>query len=67
MGVNTEKRTENDPRSALSPSELADRWGCCRATIFNMLRDGELKGFKVRNSRLIRMSEIERIEAGKDS
>jgi len=49
---------------ALSPNELAARWGKCRQTIYNMIDAGELHSFKVRNSRLIPLSEIERIEKG---
>ena len=54
----------NDARSAVSPAHLAQRWGKCRQTIYNMIDDGELHSFKVRNSRLIPISEIERIEKG---
>jgi excisionase family DNA binding protein len=50
--------------AALSPNELAARWGKCRQTVYNMIDAGELHSFKVRNSRLILLSEIERIEKG---
>ncbi len=53
-----------DARSAVSPAHLAQRWGKCRQTIYNMIEAGELHSFKVRNSRLIPLSEIERIERG---
>ncbi len=53
-----------DPRKVLSPADLAARWGKCRQTIYNMIDAGELHSFKVRNSRLIPLSEIERIEKG---
>ena len=53
-----------DDRRAFSPARLAKRWGCCRQTIYNMIKDGELCSFKVRNSRLIPLYEIERIERG---
>jgi len=53
-----------EARSAVSPAHLAQRWGKCRQTIYNMIDAGELHSFKVRNSRLIPMSEIERIERG---
>lgn len=62
--MNTTKPAHTEPRSALSPQELADRWGKTRATIHNMIRDGELHSFKARNSRLIPVAEIERIERG---
>jgi len=48
----------------LTPAELAARWGKCRQTIYNMIHDGELRSFKVRNSRLIPLAEVERIERG---
>lgn len=53
-----------DARSAVSPAHLARRWGKCRQTIYNMIDAGELHSFKVRSSRLIPLSEIERIERG---
>jgi excisionase family DNA binding protein len=53
-----------DVLSAVSPAHLAKRWGKCRQTIYNMIDAGELHSFKVRNSRLIPVSEIERIERG---
>ena len=56
-----------DARSAVSPAHLARRWGKCRQTIYNMIDAGELHSFKVRNSRLISLSEIERIEKGEAS
>ena len=56
-----------DARSAVSPAHLAKRWGKCRQTIYNMIDAGELHSFKVRNSRLIPLSEIERIERGSDA
>ena len=49
---------------AYSPAKLAHRWDCCRQTIYNMIHDGQLHSFKVRNSRLIPLSEVERIERG---
>ena len=55
-----------EPRSALSPQQLAARWGKCRQTIYNMIEADELHSFKVRNSRLIPLSEVERIERGGD-
>lgn len=47
-----------------SPAALAKRWDCCRQTIYNMIDDGQLHSFKVRNRRLIPMGEVERIENG---
>jgi excisionase family DNA binding protein len=50
--------------AVLTPQELATRWGKCRQTIYNMIEDGQLHSFKVRNSRLIPLSEVIRIEQG---
>ena len=62
-----DKQTSVDARKALSPALLAERWGCCRQTIYNMIEAGQLHSFKVRNSRLIPVAEIERIERGGDA
>jgi hypothetical protein len=65
--LNTNQTAANpvkDPQRVLSPAGLAARWGKCRQTIYNMIQDGELRSFKVRNNRLILLSEIERIEHG---
>jgi excisionase family DNA binding protein len=51
-------------RVAISPAHLAQRWGKCRQTIYNLITAGELHSFKVGNSVLIPHSEIERIERG---
>lgn len=51
-------------RTVVTPGELASRWGKCRQTIYNMINNDELHSFKVRNSRLIPISEVERIERG---
>ena len=56
--------TTETAKKALSPQQLARRWGKCRQTIYNMIADGELRTFRVRNSRLILMTEIQRIERG---
>lgn len=56
-----------ETRRAVSPAHLARRWGKCRQTIYNMIDAGELHSFKVRNSRLIPLSEVERIERGEVS
>jgi len=48
----------------LSPSALADRWGCSRQTVYNMIRKGQLRSFNIGTLRLILPDEIERIERG---
>ena len=50
--------------NAISPGALARRWDCCRQTIYNMINDDELRSFKVRNRRLIPLTEVERVERG---
>ena len=64
MPTNQSTTPAIDTRSAVSPATLAKRWGKCRQTIYNMIDAGELHSFKVRNSRLIPISEVERIERG---
>jgi excisionase family DNA binding protein len=52
------------PRSAFSAQELAERWGMTRQFIYNQINLGRLKSFKAGRSRLIPLTEIERIERG---
>jgi excisionase family DNA binding protein len=52
------------PRSAFSAQEVADRWGKTRQFIYNQINLGKLRSFKAGRSRLIPLSEIERIERG---
>ena len=59
-----EKTSPNKAPESLSPAKLAQRWGCCRQTIYNMINDDELHSFTVRGCRRIPFSEIERVEAG---
>ena len=52
---------EKDPTKMLSPQEAADRLSISRWTIYDMIRDGRLKSYKI--SRLVRIleSEISRV------
>jgi len=51
-------------RGALSPLELAIRWGQSRQHIYDLISLGAIRSFKSGRSRLIPMSEIERFESG---
>ena len=51
-------------RGALSPLELANRWGQSRQHIYDLLAAGQIRSFKSGRSRLIPMAEIQRIEGG---
>ena len=51
-------------RGALSPLELANRWGKSRQHIYDLIARNQIQSFKSGRSRLISMSEIERIEGG---
>ena len=51
-------------RGALSPIELATRWGQSRQHIYDLIARGDLKSFKSGRSRLIPILDIERIERG---
>ena len=50
-------------RMALSPMELANRWGDSRQHIYDLLKEGQLKSFRSGRNHRIALSEIERIEA----
>ena len=52
-------------RGALSPIELADRWGKSRQHIYDLIARGQLLSFRSGRSRLVSMAEILRIEAGR--
>lgn len=49
---------------AFSPKELADHWGKSRQHIYNLINAGKLHSFKLGRSRLIPVSEVQRIESG---
>jgi excisionase family DNA binding protein len=51
-------------RSALSPIELAARWGNSRQHIYDLLREGQIKSFRSGRHHRIPISEIERFERG---
>ena len=51
-------------RSALSPIELANRWGNSRQHIYDLLKEGLLKSFRSGRHHRIPMSEIKRFERG---
>ena len=50
--------------AALSPIELACRWGCSRQHIYNLIKRGDIKAFKTGRHDRITFAEIYRIEAG---
>lgn len=49
-------------RVVLDPQELADRWDVHVNTIYNMLKSGQLRGFRARNSHRITIEEVEAVE-----
>ena len=51
-------------RSALSPIELATRWGNSRQHIYDLMKEGQLRSFRSGRHHRIPISEIERIERG---
>lgn len=51
-------------RAALSPIELATRWGNSRQHIYDLMREGKLKSFRSGRHHRIPISEIERFEQG---
>jgi len=64
---NQSKATSLFSCGALSPAELAFRWGKSRQHIHDLIARNELRSFKSGRSRLISMSEIERIEGGEQA
>jgi excisionase family DNA binding protein len=58
------RQTVNAQRGALSPLELANRWGQSRQHIYDLLARGLIMSFKSGRSRLIPISEVHRIESG---
>ena len=60
---------EANPRPApkealLTVPEAAAFLGACRATVYNLLRDGQLPRVKIRNMTRIRQSDLEALAAG---
>ncbi len=51
---------------ALTIKSLADRWDSSTRHVYNLIRDGKLKSFKIGTTRGIRISEteVERWESG---
>lgn len=37
----------DDQRAYYTPRSLANRWGCCIETVYDLLRAGKLRGFKL--------------------
>ena len=59
-----ENKPNKIPRTAYSALELANRWGKTRQFIYDQITAGKIKSFKAGRSRLIPLSEIDRIERG---
>jgi excisionase family DNA binding protein len=51
-------------RRAYTIEEVAQLFGLCRATVHNMIRDGQLRTFKVRSRRLIPVEAVNALQAG---
>jgi excisionase family DNA binding protein len=58
------KQIPQAARTALSPIELAARWGNSRQHIYDLMKEGLLKSFRSGHHHRIPLSEIERIEHG---
>ena len=56
-----------EQRGAISPIELADRWGKSRQHIYDLIARGQLLSFTSGRSRLISMAEILRVESGESA
>jgi len=51
-------------RAAYRPSELAQHWQCSERHIYNLIRRGEVRAFKVGGNLRISAEEVARIEGG---
>jgi len=51
-------------RAAFRPSELAEHWQCSERHIYNLIRRGALRAFKVGGNLRISAEEVSRIEGG---
>lgn len=45
--------------------ELAKRWNVSYLSLFHMVKDGKVKGFRVGNQWRVKAQEVQRIEDGK--
>ena len=50
--------------SVFTVEELADRWKCSRDVLYDMLRQKELRSFRIGNSYRISAAEVHRHESG---
>jgi putative molybdopterin biosynthesis protein len=57
------KARKNKMKEVFSISELAERWGLRKRTLYKMVDRGELKAFKVANKFRVTLDEVKRIES----
>lgn len=55
---------EIDNRPAFTLAALAHRWSCSTDVVYDMLRKGILKGFKVGSNWRINAAEVDKYEQG---
>ena len=55
---------ETDTRPAFPLAALAQRWSCSPDVVYDMLRGGKLRGFKVGANWRISSAEVDRYEQG---
>lgn len=60
--MKTPKHHAESERSALDLAGLCNRWGVHENTLRTMIRDGQLKTFRIRRKHMITLAEIHRIE-----
>jgi len=51
-------------KAAYRPAELAERWDCSEGHIYNLLRSGEVMGFKAGRAWRVPLEEVARVERG---
>lgn len=61
--VITSNAVTESAQSSLTVDELASRWRCHRNTIYKMIRDDQLKSFKIRRDHRVALDEVHRVES----
>jgi putative molybdopterin biosynthesis protein len=57
------KARKNKMKEVFSITELAERWGLRKRTLYKMVDRGDLKAFKVSNKYRVTLDEVKRIES----
>ena len=61
--VRTSNIVNESEQSSFTVDELTSRWRCHRNTIYKMIRDGQVKAFKIRRDHRVSIEEVQRVES----